>query len=72
LITEAKKLCPEVIIVLGEDISRFRDASKELYKYLEQFSWSNKIERLGFDEVGDWRVCVRKTKALKNDRSGWT
>lgn len=51
LITEARRLCPEVIIVLGEDISRFRDASKELYGFLEKFSWSRKVERLGFDEV---------------------
>lgn len=51
LITEAKRLCPEVIIVLGEDISRFRDASKVLYKFIEDFSWSRKVERLGFDEV---------------------
>ncbi|KAF2154003.1 DNA/RNA polymerase [Myriangium duriaei CBS 260.36] len=51
LITEAKRICPEVIIVLGEDISRFRDASKELYNFLAPFSWSRKVERLGFDEV---------------------
>ncbi|KAL1305203.1 hypothetical protein AAFC00_002122 [Neodothiora populina] len=51
LITEAKKLCPDVVIVLGEDISRFRDASKLLYRYLKQFSWNGKVERLGFDEV---------------------
>lgn len=52
LITEAKRICPDVVIVLGEDISRFRDASKDLYNFLEKFSWSNKVERLGFDEVG--------------------
>lgn len=51
LITEAKKVCPDVIIVLGEDLTRFRDASKDLYNYLRAFSWNNKVERLGFDEV---------------------
>ncbi|GAB7350244.1 hypothetical protein MBLNU459_g0894t1 [Dothideomycetes sp. NU459] len=51
LIKEAKKICPDVIIVLGEDISRFRDASKELYQFLNKFSWNTKVERLGFDEV---------------------
>ena len=51
MITEAKRLCPDVIIVLGEDISRFRDASKELYTFLKSFSWNDKVERLGFDEV---------------------
>lgn len=39
------------MIVLGEELGRFRDASKTLYKFLEAFSWSGKVERLGFDEV---------------------
>jgi DNA polymerase iota len=30
LITEAKKVCPDVVIVLGEDLTRFRNASKQL------------------------------------------
>lgn len=51
LIREAKRICPDVIIELGEDISRFRDASKELYKFLEAHTWNGKVERLGFDEV---------------------
>jgi DNA polymerase iota len=37
--------------VLGEELGRFRDASKDLYRYLEAFTWSGKVERLGFDEV---------------------
>ena len=52
LVREAKEKCPDVIIVLGEDLTRFRNASKELYGFLKDFLWSNKIERLGFDEVG--------------------
>jgi DNA polymerase iota len=40
-----------VVIVLGEELGRFRDASKALYKFLEAFTWSGKVERLGFDEV---------------------
>ena len=51
LITEARSICPDVIIVLGEDLTRFRNASKELYTYLCSFSWNQKAERLGFDEV---------------------
>lgn len=50
-VTEARKRCPEAIIVLGEDLSRFRDASKENYNFLRRFAWSGKVERLGFDEV---------------------
>jgi DNA polymerase iota len=51
LIREARRICPDVIIELGEDISRFRDASKELYKFIEAYTWNGKVERLGFDEV---------------------
>ncbi len=40
-----------MVIVLGEELGRFRDASKTLYKFLEAFTWSGKVERLGFDEV---------------------
>ncbi|KAL9005532.1 MAG: hypothetical protein Q9188_001693 [Gyalolechia gomerana] len=50
-VTEARKRCPEAIIVLGEDLSPFRDASKENYNFLRRFAWSGKVERLGFDEV---------------------
>lgn len=39
------------MIVLGEELGRFRDASKALYKFLEAFTWSGKVEKLGFDEV---------------------
>ncbi|KIX97214.1 uncharacterized protein Z520_07329 [Fonsecaea multimorphosa CBS 102226] len=56
LITEAKKVCPEVVIVLGEDLTRFRDASKDLYNFVQQSIWSGKAERLGFDEV--WLDCT--------------
>ncbi|KAF2847678.1 DNA/RNA polymerase [Plenodomus tracheiphilus IPT5] len=51
LITEAKRLCPEVVIVLGEDLTKFRNASKQLYAYFRSFSWNSRCERLGFDEV---------------------
>ena len=51
LITEAKRICPDVVIVLGEDLTRFRDASKRLYGFLRGWSWNGKVERLGFDEV---------------------
>jgi DNA polymerase iota len=51
LITEAKRICPEAVIVLGEDLTRFRNASKDLYNFLSQATWSQRAERLGFDEV---------------------
>jgi DNA polymerase iota len=51
LIAEARKVCPDVVIVLGEDLTRFRNASKELYNFLQRSIWSGRAERLGFDEV---------------------
>ena len=51
LITEARKVCPDAVIVLGEDLTRFRNASKELYSFLQNSIWSGQAERLGFDEV---------------------
>lgn len=37
--------------MLGEDLNRFRNASKENYNFLRKFAWSGRVERLGFDEV---------------------
>ncbi|KAH8811733.1 hypothetical protein F5884DRAFT_287134 [Xylogone sp. PMI_703] len=51
LVSEAKKLVPDLVIMLGEELGRFRDASKSLYKFVQGFVWSGKVERLGFDEV---------------------
>ena len=56
LITEAKKICPDAVIVLGEDLTRFRNASKDLYNFLRTRIWSDRAERLGFDEV--WLDCT--------------
>ncbi|EXJ89459.1 hypothetical protein A1O3_02526 [Capronia epimyces CBS 606.96] len=56
LISEAKRICPEAVIVLGEDLTRFRDASKDIYSFLQQSVWSGRAERLGFDEV--WLDCT--------------
>ncbi|KAL8902008.1 MAG: hypothetical protein Q9192_000221 [Flavoplaca navasiana] len=50
-VTEARRKCPDAIIVLGEDLTPFRNASKENYDFLKRFAWSGKVERLGFDEV---------------------
>lgn len=51
LIKEAKRICPDVVIVLGEDLTKFRDASKDLYLFIRSFIWGGRVERLGFDEL---------------------
>ncbi|KAH8899514.1 DNA/RNA polymerase [Thozetella sp. PMI_491] len=50
-IFEAKKICPELVLADGEDLSPFRDVSKRLYTLLRGYSWNDKVERLGLDEV---------------------
>lgn len=42
-----------MVIVPGEDLTKFRDASKEIYSFLSGFvsGWGGRAERLGFDEV---------------------
>ncbi|KXH28213.1 impB/mucB/samB family protein [Colletotrichum simmondsii] len=51
LITEAKRLCPNLVIIEGEDLTPFRDTSKKLFGFMRGYSWNRKAERLGFDEV---------------------
>ncbi|KAJ0424468.1 hypothetical protein BJY00DRAFT_276753 [Aspergillus carlsbadensis] len=51
LIKDARQVCPDVVIVLGEDLTKFRDASKDLYLFLRGFIWGERVEKLGFDEI---------------------
>ncbi|EKV04676.1 hypothetical protein PDIG_87610 [Penicillium digitatum PHI26] len=51
LIKDAKRICPDVVIVLGEDLTKFRNASKELYLLARSFVWGGRVEKLGFDEL---------------------
>ncbi|KAK8025745.1 hypothetical protein PG990_003568 [Apiospora arundinis] len=51
LISEAEKICPELVLRNGEDLTRFRDVSKRLWSFLRSHSWNRKVERLGLDEV---------------------
>lgn len=73
LITEAKSLVPDIVIVLGEDLTRFRNASKDLFRFLASFSWNGKVEGLGFDEVFmdvsdmiDWNIDLLNHNDLQH------
>jgi DNA polymerase iota len=57
-IAEARLKCPDVVIILGEDLTPFRDASKELYNFLQEYIWSKRVERLGFDEVAYLDILI--------------
>ncbi|KAK9237563.1 hypothetical protein V1525DRAFT_360314 [Lipomyces kononenkoae] len=50
-LVDAVKQFPGLVIVNGEDLSRYRDASKELWYFARDMVWGGKVERLGFDEL---------------------
>ncbi|EAQ86709.1 hypothetical protein CHGG_07962 [Chaetomium globosum CBS 148.51] len=50
-IAQARKICPDLVLADGEDLSPFRDVSKRLHALLRSYSWNGKVERLGLDEV---------------------
>ena len=50
-VSEARRKCPELGRVDAEDLTPFRDMSKNLFNLFKTFSWNHKAERLGFDEV---------------------
>lgn len=64
-LSAAKKACPELVVVDGEDLTPFRGASKMLYHLLKSHSWNGKVERLGLDEVfmGMWTWDVGREVA---------
>ncbi|KAH9883950.1 DNA/RNA polymerase [Xylariomycetidae sp. FL2044] len=51
LISEAQRICPDLVLMNGEDLNRFRDVSKKLWSVLRAYSWNKRVERLGLDEV---------------------
>lgn len=69
LVREARHKCPEVIIALGEDLTRFRNASKDNYLFLRCFAWNHKVERLGFDEVS--RRQLRSLESCRQRLTLW-
>ncbi|KAI0202986.1 hypothetical protein F4808DRAFT_49235 [Astrocystis sublimbata] len=51
LISDAQRICPDLVLMNGEDLTRFRDVSKRLWAFLRAHSWNHRVERLGLDEV---------------------
>lgn len=70
LISDAQQRCPELVLMNGEDLTRFRNASKKLWTFLRAHSWNNRVERLGLDEVFmDVSDIVAYNQALLNPNS---
>ena len=49
-IREALKVCPELILVNGEDLSDYRKWSQQIFEQLRRSSGNCKVEKLGMDE----------------------
>ncbi|KAI1179561.1 hypothetical protein F4777DRAFT_435827 [Nemania sp. FL0916] len=67
LVSEAQRICPDLVLVNGEDLTRFRTVSKTLWAFLRAHSWNRRVERLGLDEVFlDVTDVVAYNQALLN------
>ncbi|KDN46619.1 DNA/RNA polymerase [Tilletiaria anomala UBC 951] len=50
-IREALGLCPELVLVNGEDLSWFRKLSSAIFTLVRRVVWGGKVEKLGMDEL---------------------
>ncbi|XP_014636912.1 PREDICTED: DNA polymerase iota isoform X2 [Ceratotherium simum simum] len=58
-VRDAKEKCPQLVLINGEDLTRYREMSYKVTELLEEFS--PVVERLGFDEnFVDLTVVVEK------------
>jgi DNA polymerase iota len=48
-IAEARRRCPDIVLINGEDLTPYRAASKRIMNVLRQFGT---LERSGLDECG--------------------
>ena len=56
---EAKEQVPSLVLVNGEDLTPYRQASKRIFSVLARFGVA---ERLGMDEVRSQGVHCRKSR----------
>uniref|UniRef100_A0A8C4L5K8 DNA polymerase iota n=1 Tax=Equus asinus asinus TaxID=83772 RepID=A0A8C4L5K8_EQUAS len=66
-IRDAKEKCPQLVLVNGEDLTRYREMSYKVTELLEEFS--PVVERLGFDEnfVDLTEMVEKRLQQLQND-----
>lgn len=48
LISEAKKICPNLVLVNGEDLTNYRQMSNKIFEIIQKYT--PLVEKLGFDE----------------------
>lgn len=52
LVATACQKCPELVIINGEDLDRYRAASKRIFNLVrDEIVWNQQVERLGMDEL---------------------
>uniref|UniRef100_A0A2K6TDK9 DNA polymerase iota n=1 Tax=Saimiri boliviensis boliviensis TaxID=39432 RepID=A0A2K6TDK9_SAIBB len=63
----AKEKCPQLVLVNGEDLTRYREMSYKVTELLEEFS--PVVERLGFDEnfVDLTEMVEKRLRQLQSD-----
>ncbi|XP_007486773.2 DNA polymerase iota isoform X6 [Monodelphis domestica] len=66
-VRDAKEKCPQLVLVNGEDLTRYREMSYKVTELLEEFS--PVVERLGFDEnfVDVTQTVEKRLQQLQSD-----
>ncbi|CAD7679310.1 unnamed protein product [Nyctereutes procyonoides] len=66
-VRDAKEKCPQLVLVNGEDLTRYREMSYKVTELLEEFSPI--VERLGFDEnfVDLTEMVEKRLQQLQSD-----
>ncbi|XP_068849826.1 DNA polymerase iota isoform X3 [Capricornis sumatraensis] len=66
-VRDAKEKCPQLVLVNGEDLTRYREMSYKVTELLEEFS--PVVERLGFDEnfVDLTEMVEKRLEQLQSD-----
>ncbi|MBV98821.1 DNA polymerase iota, partial [Eschrichtius robustus] len=66
-VRDAKEKCPQLVLVNGEDLTRYREMSYKVTELLEEFSPI--VERLGFDEnfVDLTEMVEKRLEQLQSD-----
>ncbi|XP_042818118.1 DNA polymerase iota isoform X1 [Panthera tigris] len=67
-VRDAKEKCPQLVLVNGEDLTRYREMSYKVTELLEEFS--PVVERLGFDEnfVDLTEMVEKRRQQLQSDQ----
>lgn len=67
LVSEAKRVCPDLVLVNGEDLTPYRQMSQKIFEFLLEYTPC--VEKLGFDEnFIDVTLLVEKREQQKQEQ----